>query len=75
MTVTVTPNSDFDEWSLSNGTYSITDMVGGSEENVEMVINGPLDMSGASGTKLHLIEMVDGGVIATSTDLYFMSIS
>ena len=64
--VTVTPNSDFDEWSLSNGTYSMNGYVGGNEENIESwLVFGPLDMSGASGTKLEF----DLGETFSATDL------
>ena len=71
--VTVTPNTDFDEWFLSNGTYSMNGYVGGSEENVESwLVFGPLDMSGASGTKLEFDLGESYGatdlVIAVSTD-------
>ena len=72
--ITVTPNSQSDEWSLSNGTYSMNGYVGsGVQENVESwLVFGPLDMSGASGTKLEFDLGESFGatdlVIAVSTD-------
>ncbi|MFD1062946.1 lamin tail domain-containing protein [Winogradskyella litorisediminis] len=67
--VVVTPNSQSDEWSLSNGTYSMNGFCGGGcTESIETwMVFGPLDMTGVTDLALSFDATESFGV----TDLVF----
>ncbi|PID67974.1 MAG: hypothetical protein CR968_03985 [Flavobacteriia bacterium] len=73
--VTVQTNSDGDEWTIENGTYSINGYCGGGcEETVEgWLIFGPLDMTDVSDLKLAFDAAESFGVtdlVVAHTDAY-----